>query len=176
MLKKSLSIIGLVLSISIFGQEGETIGKTIDDLTYAWDLESTKLDKYDGFRKFCGDAAYRGEIIEILNNIHHYDSILYDRLSQTQRFKHSKEIAKTLKDIRKFEKEYDMKSFLTFLKDECVGVNDIEKHKKDLVDEIGQESYDGRKYILITEIAKYIHHITKRVDLLREHVHHLHIK
>ncbi len=175
-MKAFISAVLLVLSINSYSQETqESLGKIIDDITYAWDLESNNLDTYDGMLKFCTSREYRLEIIGMLHDIHHYDSVLLDRLNKAVRFNKSKELEKTLKDIEAFEKEYSMKEFVQFLFDECQGISDIERHKKDLIDEIGEESYDGKRYLIETEIAKYIHHITKRVDTIREHVHHLHI-
>jgi len=154
----------------------ESLGKIIDDITYAWDLESDNLDDYEGMLKFCTNRDYRLEVIAMLHDIHHYDSVLLERLRKASRFKKTAELEKTLADIEKFEKEYSMKAFVQFLYEECKGMSDIEKQKKDIQDDIGEESYDGKRYILETEIAKYIHHITKRVDVIREHVHHLHIE
>ncbi len=156
--------------------ENESLGKIIDDLTYAWDLESDELDDYAGMMKFCGQKEYRLEIIGMLQDIHHYDSVLLDKLNKAFRFSKDRELKRTLKDISKFEEEYSMKEFIAFLYDECQGISELEKNRDDLEDEIAQESYDGRRYVIETEMAKYIHHITKRVDLIREHVHHLHIK
>lgn len=176
MLKTYSVLTGLVLSFHSYSQIYKTISQTIDDITYAWDFESSNLDNYGGFKKFCRDKSYRDEVINILHKIHHYDSVIYDRLAEDQKSKHDREVRKTMRDIIKFEEEYDIKSFLEFLNDECIGLHELEKYKNDLEDEIGQESYDGKKYILTTEISKYIHHITRRVDLLREHVHRLHIE
>ena len=63
-----------------------------------------------------------------------------------------------------------MHSFLKFLSAECAELGKLDRRKSDLEDEVGQESYDGQMYILINETSKYIHHITKRVDLLQKHV------
>ena len=112
----------------------------------------------------------------MLKEIHHYDSVLLDRLNRASRFSKDKKITKVLKDIAAFEEDYSMNEFIAFLFDECQGIQEIEKNREDLEDEIGQESYDGKRYIIETELAKYIHHITKRVDVIRDHVHHLHIK
>lgn len=167
----------LVSTLSSFGQDTkESLGKIIDEITYSWDLESDNLDDYDGMLKFCTNREYRLEVIAMLHDIHHYDSVLLERLRKAARFKKTAELEKTLADIEKFEKEYSMKAFVQFLYEECQGMSDIEKHKKEIRDDIGEESYDGKRYILETEIAKYIHHITKRVDVIREHVHHLHIE
>ncbi len=176
-MKNLFLLIALVGFFVAAGQETkESLGKKIDELTYAWDLEADNLDDYDGMSKFCFEEEYRYEVITMLKDIHHYDSVLLHRLERASRFSHDKEIKKTLKDIEKFEQEYSMKEFIQFLYDECLGIAEIEKNRDDLLDEIGEESYDGRRYILETELAKYIHHITKRVDLVREHVHHLHIE
>lgn len=174
-----LVIVSLLLLIGTNGiaqEQNRTLGKVIDDLTFGWDLESDNLDDYDGMLKFCRDKEYRYEVIGMLKDIHHYDSVLLQKLSEAALFSKDKELKKTLKDISKFEEEYSMKEFIDFLFDECQGINELEKNRDDLEDEIAQESYDGRRYVLETEIAKYIHHITKRVDMIRDHVHHLHIK
>ena len=150
------------LAISTMAQKQEAIGEIIDDLTYTWDLEADDLRDYDGFSKFCVDKEYGQEILKLLKDIHHYDSVLYSRLSQSARFgSPSKEVKKTLKDIEKFETEYDMNSFIAFLNEECIGIQEIEKNRRDLEDEIAQESYDGQRYILENELNTYIKHITK---------------
>ena len=171
-------ILTLVVPMMGYGQETETetIGKIIDRLTYGWDLESDEMDDYDGMLKFCTEEDYRFEIIAMLEDIHHYDSVLYDRLSRAARFSHNHEIKKTLDDIAKFEEDYSMNEFIHFLYLECQAINEIEQNRDDLEYEIGQESYDGKRYIIETELRKYIHHITRRVDVIREHVHHLHIE
>jgi hypothetical protein len=175
-MKAFIAVIVFVFSFSAYTQETqESLGKKIDDITFAWDLESDNLDTYDGMLKFCTNREYRLEVIGMLHDIHHYDSVLLERLNKAARFNKTKELEKTLKDIQAFEQEYSMKEFIQFLFDECQGISDIERHKKDLLDELGEESYDGKRYTIETEIAKYIHHITKRVDTIREHVHHLHI-
>lgn len=154
----------------------ETLGKIIDDLTYGWDLEADNLDDYDGMLKFCRNADYRNEVLTMLEDIHHYDSVLLEKLQRASRFSKDKAVKKALKDISKFEEEYSMKEFIEFLVDECKGIEEIEKNRDDLEDEITIESYDGKRYVIETELSKYIHHITRRVDVIREHVHHLHIK
>ena len=94
------SILGLAQS-----NESASIGEAIDNLTSKWDSEAKSLRTYDGLIKFCDDQEYRFGLIEMLNEVHHYDSVLYDRLTKAQRYNHRKEIEKTLKDISKFEKD-----------------------------------------------------------------------
>jgi hypothetical protein len=157
------------------GQE-ENIGEKIDQLTYAWDRESVVMEDYEGMVKFCSQQEYRYEVIQLLKDIHHYDSVLYDRLSKANRFSQNKEIERTLKDIAAFEEEYSMTEFIQYLYDECQLIYELETNREELENDITYESYSGRRYLIETELGKYIRHIRKRVDVIREHVHHLHIK
>ena len=50
----------------------------LDELTLLWDEKSIELKTYQGLRKFCRSSAYRNSIIEMLESMHHYDSLLYD--------------------------------------------------------------------------------------------------
>ncbi len=172
-----LSLFGIcTVSTSLAQEQSSTIGQEIDEITFNWDIEAKNLNDYDGLTQFCKDVDYRTNIISLLNQIHHYDSVLYDRLVKAQRFNHDKEIEKTLKEISKFEDKYSMKSFIHFLHEECVAQKDIEKNSIDSKNDFGTNSYEGQIYIVETELNKFIKHITKRVDHVREHVHHLHIK
>ncbi len=171
-----LIVITSTLLFSAQAQETKTLGATIDELTYNWDTEAENLNSYDGLTEFCVNTEYRVGIVELLNEIHHYDSVLYDRLVKAQRFKKDKEIEKTLKEISKFEDQYSMKNLIHFLHEECDIRKDIEKNADESRNDLGANSYSGQIYIVETELNKYIKHITKRLDHVREHVHHLHIK
>lgn len=161
---------------SIVSAQEETLGKKIDELTYAWDLESVTLNNYEGLSNFCDDKEYRLELVNLLNDIHHYDSVLYSRLLKASRISDDRAIDKAIKDIEKFEKGYSMRKFIHFLHEECKDRSEVEKNSENLKSEIGSESYSGQIYIIEIELNKYIKHITKRVDHIREHVHHLHVK
>ena len=56
---------------------------------------------------------------------------------------------------------------------ECTAAKMIEKDADDTRNEVGQTSYSGQVYVLETELFKYVHHVTQRVDKIRQHVHHL---
>lgn len=171
------SVLAFGLSFPMLAQsENDGIGQAINDLTYSWDLEATELNSYLGLSKFCLSQEYRTEITDLLNDIHHYDSVLYDRLVKASRFNKDKEIDKTLQEISDFEGEYGMKNFFSFLREECKDRNEIEKNAEDLKNDIGSQSYSGQVYLVETELNKYIKQITKRVDNIRKHVQHLHIK
>jgi hypothetical protein len=170
-MKNIVASLLLLAALSAFGQD-EKIGQKIDELTKAWDAEAAKMSTYKGLSEFCQSEAYRSKIISNLKGIHHYDSVLYDRLTKKARFSNDSEIKKTIKDIEAFEKDYSIKSFLAYLKKECGVRSEIEKDKK----KTGGEEYDSQVYMLELELGKFVKQLTKRIDTLREHVHHLHVE
>lgn len=173
---KVLTLVLLLTGPVMLYAQGETVTKKIDELTTNWDIESKSLNSYEGLTKFCTDTQYRTHLIELLGSIHHYDSMMYERLVQASRRSDDKEINKTLKDIRDFEGKYSMKAFVHFLHTECNDRADIEKHAKELRSEVGSESYSGQIYLVEIELNKYIKHITSRMDNIRKHIDHLYAK
>lgn len=165
------------ISITGFGQihddEEGRLDEKIDQITYDWDLEADKLSSYEGLQSLCSDEEYRLKIFKLLDDIHHYDTILYGVLLNLSKRQKSKEIDKTLRDIKKFEKEYDTKSFIHFMNEECKAMTEIESHYAETKNEVGYSSYSGQIYLLETELFKYVKHVTDRVDKIRQHVHHL---
>ena len=157
-------------------QEEESLGESIDRITYAWDTESLDLEYYSGLTKFCKNPDYRGTIIGMMNEIHHFDSVLYEKAKIAQTRSDDKEIKKLIKEIENFEGKYSPRNFVRFLKGECDGQKKLEKNKEDLSTAMGEESVDGQIYVIEVEMQRYIKHLTKRVDNIRKHVHHLHIK
>ena len=49
----------------------------------------------------------------------------------------------------------------------------LEKNAEDTRNEVGYSSYSSQVYLLETELIKYVKHVTKRVDKIRQHVHHI---
>lgn len=163
----------ILISTCALSQENERLDEKIDQITYDWDLEADKLSSYEGLQQLCMDEAYRTKILTLLDEIHHYDSVLYDVLLKLSKTSDDKEIKKTIKDIKKFEEDYDSQSFIAFMSDECKAMRDIETHADETANEVGYNSYDGQVYLLETELFKYVKHVTARVDKIRLHVHHL---
>ncbi|MEM6831686.1 MAG: hypothetical protein AAF551_14340, partial [Bacteroidota bacterium] len=130
--------------------EKERLDERIDKVTYQWDLEADKLATYEGLLVVCTDKPYRMEIISLLNEIHHLDSVLYDVLVELSRVNTDKEIRKTIKEIEQFENEYDTKSFIHFMSKECKASKEIEKDSEDSRNSVGERSYSGQVYILET--------------------------
>lgn len=157
-------------------EEEENVVARFDDIVTRWDLLSTELGSYEGLNKYCSQREYQENVITILNDIHHYDSLLYDKLSRKARFDKSHELKKTLTQIEQFEDEFKSPNFIKKLHDECSGRREIEKSSKVSRNDIGENSYDGQVLILEADLRKYIVHITKLVDHIKEHVHHLHVE
>lgn len=171
-----VTIFAIIICFCWKAEAQEGLGAHIDALTKKWDVESEILRTYDGLSKFCDDREYRLEVVDMVNSIHHYDSSLYAQLQKAYRFNKDHEIEKTIKEIEKFEKQYSMKKFIHFLHEECITRKGIEKNAKESRNDIGANSYDGQVYIVETELNNYIRHITKIVDHIDKHVHHLHVK
>ena len=161
----------LMAVISVFGQSNM---KMFDDLTFQWDLEAAKLSSYEGLIEFCNNDNYRYETIDILRGIHHYDSLIYESLLKARRKdRHNHSINKTIKEIESFENNYSTKSFIQFLRKDCKKSTDLEKNSDDLRKDSGEGSYDNQVYVLEVELGRYVHHITKKVDHIRNLTHHI---
>lgn len=173
-MKTTIFLLVFAMALVSYAQEDDgRLDEKIDKVTYSWDLEADKLTTYDGLLYVCSNQEYRVKVIGLLNDIHHLDSILYSVLLDLSKKNDDKEIKKTLKDIKKFEQEYNTKSFIHFMSEECKAAKELEKNADDLRNEVGQNSYSGQVYILETELFKYVKHVTQRVDKIRLHVHHL---
>jgi len=169
-----VQILFILLTATLFAQEEAVrLDDKVDELTYRWDLEADKLSSYEGLTNLCSDEEYRLEIFQLLRDIHHYDTILLNVLTDLSKRNHNKEISRTLRDIKKFEREYDMKKFIHFMSEECKAMLAIEKDAEDTRNEVGYTSYSSQVYMLETELYKYVKHVTDRVDKIRQHVHHL---
>ncbi|MFT4737425.1 MAG: alkyl hydroperoxide reductase subunit AhpF [Cyclobacteriaceae bacterium] len=171
-----LLLLTLALHTVLAQEEKESIGEAIDRVSFDWDTQAVELEYYAGLTKFCKDAEYRTSIIELMSEIHHFDSLLYEKALVAQSRSDDKEIKKLIKEIEGFEGKYSFHDFIHFLKEECDGLKKLEKNSEDLNTATGEESLDGQIYIIEVEMQRYVKHLTKRVDHIRKHVHHLHIK
>ncbi len=171
-LKRTLNF--FVLFLLLLGAHAQSTIEVFDELTYKWDLEAEKLSSYEGLLEFCNDDNYRYATIDILKGIHHYDSLLYKSLLQARRRdRHNHNINKTIKEIENFEREYTTKNFIHFLHGDCSKSTDLESHSSELRKDSGEGSYDNQVYVLEVELGRYVHHVTKKVDQIRNLTHHL---
>ncbi len=165
---KNLAIILLIFcSVAVHAQD-ENIVAIVDDLTMKWDKQAETLQKYTGLRYYCTAEVYRTNTTELLDEIHHYDTLLYGIVTRKYADSKDKEAEATLKDIITVEADYTTKSFKEFLQKECDGYTEIEENYKN----------KGSKYYkeiekLEKELSKYVITITQRIDLIDEHIHHL---
>ncbi|WP_425391539.1 hypothetical protein [Ekhidna sp.] len=164
--------IAMLFALNAYCQVNEAeVVKAVDDLTISWDNEAKKLQTYEGLGSFCGESAYRKKIIGMLDEIHHYDTLLYGIVTRKFEANQDPEAKATLDDIETLESEYTTKSFRRFIHQECNTYNDIEKN---LGRAKGPE-YKKEVKVLEDELKKYVVEITKQIDLIDEHVHHLHL-
>ncbi|WP_420318925.1 hypothetical protein [Ekhidna sp.] len=157
-----------ILTMHCYAQD-EDIVKIVDNLTKKWDKQAVALSKYSGIKYYCTSEQYRENTIGLLDKIHHYDTVLYTIVSEKYENKKDKEAHATLKEILTVETNYTTPNFKTFLQEEC---------EKFIA--LGQDydASDDSKYYkeiekIEKELSKYISHITKRIDLIDEHIHHL---
>lgn len=145
-------------------------------LTGHWLKMSEDISHYYGLSAFCTNSEYRAYTIEVLELLHHYDSIMLDLLRDpTANIDiSSHEYKKTMKDIEKFEGDYDLKAFISFLRESCTTRNQLERDKETLKKEVGMYSYDGQVMMLETEVNKFLSKIDKRILSINKHIHHIH--
>lgn len=171
------SLLSVYSCVAFAGNEGNELVKKFSDLSNKWYLVSYDMNTYEGLKRYCRDAEFRTHVIDILNEIHKYDSLLYDRiLYKAEADGTNHEIKKTLKQIEEFEKKYKADSFSKKLKDECLGQRQLEKNYDEIKNDIGENSYDSQVLILEADLKKYVRHISKLMDHIKEHIHHLHIE
>ena len=149
--------------------EKENIVQIIDELTLQWDNGAEKLGTYDGLRDYCRVKPYRDKTRKLLDNIHHYDTVLYLIVKEKYAVDSDPEAKATIDDIETLETDYTTKSFLVFLREECQDYNEVESN---LGSAKGKE-YEKERNRVEKELSKYIKAITKQVDTIDEHVHHL---
>lgn len=150
-------------------QENENIVKTIDDLTLKWDEEAVELQSYKGLQNYCAVKPYRDMTIKLLDEIHHYDTLLFGIVSRKYESSNDEEAQATLRDIERLETEYTTKNFKAFIHRECNGVNEIERN----YGRAGGSQYEKEVKKLEKELKKYVLSITARIDIIDEHIHHL---
>ena len=109
------SLLLLLLALAIHAQQKENIVEIIDDLTVRWDQGAINLKTYQGIQEFCLDAAYQAETVELLDEIHHWDTTLYFIVQRKFDIHKDKEAAETLKDIERLETEYSTITFKKFI-------------------------------------------------------------
>lgn len=171
-----LSISIILLLIQVVSINAQKVEEQYAVLTRQWLEVSEKLKQYDGLSEFCQQNTFRTYTINILEHLHHFDSVMIDFLHEptTALLIDAKEYEKTLKDIQEFETKFSNKAFLAYLRESCNTRNDLERHKEDLKKEVGMNSYDGQIVVLESGLNKFLKHIDKRIIAIEKHMHMIH--
>lgn len=168
-MKTAVLICLLLSSLFSLAQDQDDIVKIVDGLTLKWDNQAEELKTYKGLQTYCSTKPYRDKTIKLLNEIHHYDTLLYGIVNRKYAENEDEEARSTLKDIQKLEDEYTTKNFKAFIHRECNGVNEIERN----YGKAGGATYEKEVKKLEKELSKYVESITERIDIIDEHIHHL---
>jgi hypothetical protein len=167
----------LAIGFSANAQDTKTLYEKFDLLAADWLKVSGEMKTYSGLEYYCRIPAYRSNTLELLHQIHSYDSLILEVTNDPNRIAspNEKELKNTLKDITKMEEEYSLVEFKNQLKSSCDFRKDIEKNKESSKNDFADESYDGQILILETEIRKYLRHIDNLVLKIDDHLLMLHI-
>lgn len=162
-------------SLISFGQEvvNEKIEEHYDEMTEEWLYVSEELKSYEGLQRFCTNKEFRYSTIELIKDIHHYDSVIFSLITELSLYNEisNRDYKGMLKSLEKFEGKYTIRDFIEHLRGSCLERVEIERNQKDLENDYAAESYDGRRLVLMTDIEKYLKHIDKRIIDIDEHLH-----
>ena len=167
MIKKVLCLVGIILIG--YSQAQENIVAVIDDLTVKWDQGAINLKTYQGVQEFCLSEKYKKTTMDLLDEIHHWDTTLYFIVKNKFDENKDKEAKATLEDIERLEEEYSTVNFKLFIQEECTQLKVIEESFDNAT--VKQYESDIKKFE--KELIKYVNNITYRIDIIDEHIHHL---
>jgi len=143
-----------------------------DEVTMDWLSTSSTLSTYAGITSYCRNPEFRASVDQLLVTIHHYDSLLLDKLEEDNIViaVHKREQKKAQHDIQELEEAYSMRAFHRIMKDACAFRYEIEKNKE-LLDGVGFDSYDGKVLVLEADVSRYLKKIDKLMVRLDENIH-----
>ncbi len=169
MIKLPAMMFVVLLALEGYGQSNENISDKVDALTVKWDAEANILKTYNGMRDMCKNRQHRSETVDLIKEIHHYDSMLYKVVKDKFDTNKDGEAKATLSDIKKLEEDYTTAGFLDFIHKECNTFNTIEHN----FGRYGGKPYEKEKAKMEKELTKYMEEITLQIDVIDEHIHHL---
>lgn len=153
----------------------KSIVEHFDELDKDWHSIEPTLDNYEGIKTYCTDDNYKEKVHEMLEELHHYDTLIINKMNDASYEIDNRERKKILRQIEKFEEEFSIPKFLQKLKQECHERHETEHDKKYTKNDFADNSYDGQRLIVEQEISKYMKHITSKIDHIDKYLHHLHI-
>lgn len=167
-MRRILSVFLLFFGTTLFAQEVDIVS-IIDDLTVRWDETAIKLKNYQGIQEFCLTKSYKTATLNLLDDIHHWDTTLYFIVQEKFDISQDKEAELTLIDIEKLETQYSTANFKAFISAECSELKVIQ----DSFDSSSVKQYEKDIRKFEKELVKYLNSITYRIDIIDEHIHHL---
>ena len=176
--------IALISILLIFGlsntqaQSDLPIEEEYASIVSDWLIRSEALRSFEGINEYCQNPNFRESVNYVLDAIHHYDSIILQRLSDptVTALLNAKEQKKTLKDIYRMEVGYGARDFIDQMRSSCTFRKEIVRNEEELRNGVGYESYDAKVLMLETELQKYLHHVDKLALSINDHLHVLHIE
>ena len=170
LMRKILLFSLIVTALFSSAQQGDPpITEIIDDLTLKWDERAIALRTYQDIHNFCEAEDLRTNTVELLDQIHHWDTTLYFIVKNKYADKKDKEAEATLEDIETLETDYTTENFKLFIRAECAALKVIEDH----FDQETVRAYEKEIIKFEKELVKYVVSITDRIDIIDEHIHHL---
>ena len=109
----------LLFSVSnlCYAQESsKDIVDIIDELRTDWDMEAEKLETYEGIKEYCHSKHYKKSVLKLLSTIHHYDTTLFNIVSEKYDVANDAAAKETLDDILLIETKYTNPNFKLFLR------------------------------------------------------------
>lgn len=168
-MRKLAILLLFICSLTAVGQQETNIVQVIDALTVQWDETAISLKDYQGIQNFCSSEKDRTETLDLLDQIHHWDTTLYFIVQEKYEGSKDAEAEATLEDIEKLETEYSTENFKAFILNECTMLKEID----DTFDKKTVKQYEKDIKKFEKELVKYLNSITYRIDIIDEHIHHL---
>ena len=149
----------------------KNIVEIMDYLRGDWDAKVAFIRTLEDLRNLCRNRSFRVDLIELLDEIHHYDTTLYNTVIAKYSYNSDPEARATLDDIEKLEVDYTTRSFKGFVHHECNEYNFVNNNFSKADPEYAEE-----KARVEVELNKYVNSITWQIDIIDEHAHHLDLR
>lgn len=155
------------------GSNNPEVVTDFKDLTHKWYLVSDMLVTYDGLSRYCIDPSFQSEVMEVLTEIHRYDSTLFVAISAIAAESQDRKLKRALKKIGHFENKYNALALSMTLKSECYNQKKLERQYRKAKNYFGAHSFDNQVVITEAFLKKNVDHIHKLMESIEDHVHHL---
>jgi len=170
-MKRGLPIIFLVLSFDISAQN-KNIVELIDKVKTDWNNKAQYLESYEDLKNLCKNDDFRTDLFALMDNIHHYDSTLYQIAKNKYWNDFDMEAKAAMDDITTLERDFTTKKFRDFMRHECKAYN---KSEHSFLGHKGEKD-EAEKERIIASLVKYVTTITMQIETIDNHARHLKIQ